>query len=226
MRDTWPKPPDERPIYLSALARTPNPNPLPPLSGKPVDESFLSLTKGKIGSDECVQLSVGVAMARDTDFVLHRYDAKVKARHPEVFQKQPLKVHMTVCDQCLDLAPVVITNLVTFFATGTPCLKSSQVERLIRMIPPGIPGFRVELLTTVFYRIVDLRKIDRVLWALSFPERMEAVRRLGWLNLSVAMAMRALVLFLTFRVRVRARPVNQVGSNEPRWLRRAPLARG
>ena len=143
-----------------------------------------------------------------------------------MFQKQPLKVHMTVCDQCLDLAPVVITNLVTFFATGTPCLKSSQVERLIRMIPPGIPGFRVELLTTVFYRIVDLRKIDRVLWALSFPERMEAVRRLGWLNLSVAMAMRALVLFLTFRVRVRARPVNQVGSNEPRWLRRAPLARG
>ena len=52
--DVWPKLPDERPIYLSALARTPNPNPLPPLSGKPVDETFLSMTKGRIGSDECV----------------------------------------------------------------------------------------------------------------------------------------------------------------------------
>lgn len=57
--DVWPKLPDERPIYLSALARTPNPNPLPPLSGKPADETFLSVTKGRIGSDEYVACTLG-----------------------------------------------------------------------------------------------------------------------------------------------------------------------
>ena len=39
---------------------------------------------------------------------------------------------------------------------------------------------------------IDLRKIERALWAMSFPERMELVRRIGWLNLYVAMATRRL----------------------------------
>ena len=35
---------------------------------------------------------------------------------------------------------------------------------------------------------IDLRKIERALWAMSFPERMELVRRIGWLNLYVPLA--------------------------------------
>ena len=132
--DHWDKLPDERPIYLSALARTPNPNPLPPLSGNAMDETFLAANKGRIGSDEYAEL--------------------VESHHPEVYQKQPLKVHMTACDQCIDLAPTVLTNLVTFFAMGGQYLKCYQVEKLLRLIPPNIPNFRVDVLVLVFSKIV------------------------------------------------------------------------
>lgn len=73
--------PRERPIYLSALSRVPNPNPQPPLSGKPLTSSSLTATKGQIGSDE--------------------YAAMIKARHPEVYKPQPLVKWAPLCEvQC------------------------------------------------------------------------------------------------------------------------------
>ena len=78
----------------------------------------------------------------------------VKSRHPEVYRHQPLKVHMEVCDQCQELAPQVITNIITFFASGGMFLRSYHMEKLMRMVPPGIKGFRVELFVAVFSKIV------------------------------------------------------------------------
>lgn len=161
--DKWSKLPDERPIYLSALARTPNPNPAPPLSGKPLTADSIAATKGRIGSDE--------------------YDEMIKKHHPEIFQSQPLKVHTPLCEQSQELAKEVVTNILTFMAAGGMYIKSFQLEKLLRMVPMGVPGFRVDLFVALFSRITDLKRIDRALWAMSYPEKMEVVKRLGWLNL-------------------------------------------
>lgn len=51
------------------------------------------------------------------------------------------------------------------------------------MTPQGIAGLRVELVVLFFGRLTDLKRIERVLWALSYPERKQVIKRLGWLNL-------------------------------------------
>ena len=74
---------------------------------------------------------------------------------------------MTVCDQSLELAPLVLTNLITFFAMGGNYLKSYQVEMLLRMIPAGIPHFRVDVFVAIFAHIV--RTPCRLPWCNSRP---------------------------------------------------------
>lgn len=53
------------------------------------------------------------------------------------------------------------------------------------MLPTNIPGFRVELVIALFGKVIDLPEFHRVLFALSYPERMAVRERLGWLNMCV-----------------------------------------
>jgi hypothetical protein len=62
-------------------------------------------------------------------------------------------------------------------------LNSRQLSDIIRMLPPAIPGFRVEVVIALFSKVIDLPEFHRVLFALSYPERMAVRDRLGWLNM-------------------------------------------
>lgn len=59
---------------------------------------------------------------------------------------------------------MVITNIITFFASGGMFLRSYHVEKLMRMVPPGIKGFRVELFVAVFAKIVRAVVCDAAVW--------------------------------------------------------------
>ena len=65
------------------------------------------------------------------------------------------------------------------------CDVSLQLSDVIRMLPANIPGFRVEVVVALYSKVVDLQDFHRVLFALSYPERMAVRERLGWLNLCV-----------------------------------------
>ncbi len=65
-------------------------------------------------------------------------------------------------------------------------INSRQLSDIVRMLPANIPGFRVELVIAMFSKVVDLPEFHRVLFALSYPERVAVRDRLGWLNLYVA----------------------------------------
>ncbi len=83
-------------------------------------------------------------------------------------------------------AAVFLQELATQLATAH--VSCGQLEHLLRLLPAHVPGLRVEVLVLLFERIADLWCIERVLWALSMPERRAAVVRLGWLNLWDPMA--------------------------------------
>jgi hypothetical protein len=51
------------------------------------------------------------------------------------------------------------------------------------MLPASIPGFRVEMVVAMFSKVADLPEFHRVLFALSYPERVAVRQRLGWLNM-------------------------------------------
>lgn len=70
--------------------------------------------------------------------------------------------------------------------THTLCRSRLQVERLIRMIPLSLTNIREEVFIIFFGRLVDLRNIERPLWALTLRERQAVIHRLGFLNLCVA----------------------------------------
>ncbi|KAA0162237.1 hypothetical protein FNF27_06062 [Cafeteria roenbergensis] len=62
-------------------------------------------------------------------------------------------------------------------------LSARQLADIVRALPLSVPGLRVEVAVSLFPRVLDLAEFDRVLFALSGPERKRVVRRLGWLNL-------------------------------------------
>lgn len=68
---------------------------------------------------------------------------------------------------------------------STQFINSRQLSDIIRMLPTNIPGFRVEVVIALFAKVVDLHDFHRVLFALSYPERMAVRERIGWLNLYV-----------------------------------------
>ncbi len=59
-----------------------------------------------------------------------------------------------------------------------------QAELLIRVVPPHMAFARVEMLVAVFSRLTDISTVWRRLVPLlgQWPDRREACRRLGWLN--------------------------------------------
>lgn len=87
--------------------------------------------------------------------------------------------------------------------THTVCRARLQVERLIRMIPLSLTNIREEVFIIFFGRLVDLRNIERPLWALTLRERQAVIHRLGFLNLCVASTTvhSPLCCFLTHSVR-------------------------
>ena len=69
--------------------------------------------------------------------------------------------------------------------TANQYLNSRQLSDIVRMLPANIPGFRVEIVVALFAKVIDLPEFHRVLFALSYPERIAVRERLGWLNLCV-----------------------------------------
>ncbi len=60
-----------------------------------------------------------------------------------------------------------------------------QLSDIVRMMPTNFSSFRIELVIAMFSKVVDLPEFHRVMFALSFPERLVIIKRLGWLNLCV-----------------------------------------
>ena len=59
----------------------------------------------------------------------------------------------------------------------------AQLSDIVRAIPPNIAGFRVDVVIALFSKVIDLPEFHRVMFALSYPERIAVRDRLGWLNL-------------------------------------------
>lgn len=70
-----------------------------------------------------------------------------------------------------------------------------QLSDIVRMLPPSIPGLRVEVVIALFSKVIDLPEFHRALFALSYPERMAVRERLGWLNMCVTKELTCLCLF-------------------------------
>lgn len=69
-----------------------------------------------------------------------------------------------------------------------PCVlrrAGGQVERMVRALPLEIRGCRIEAILAVWEAISDMCNIERVLYALTMPERSELIQRVGYLQLYV-----------------------------------------
>ncbi|KAA0162238.1 hypothetical protein FNF28_04792 [Cafeteria roenbergensis] len=154
------------PEMCSALASHANDLPLPPFDGRQDRAPRSSDVTGLHGAGD--EPAGKMPEMRFRDF-------------PELFQ--PVRVTASpVNSPALQLrAGAFLLRLLGALAHSY--LSARQLADIVRALPLSVPGLRVEVAVSLFPRVLDLAEFDRVLFALSGPERKRVVRRLGWLNL-------------------------------------------
>jgi hypothetical protein len=166
------------PEFVSALAAFPNDLPLPPfdqrrnMAPRTTDTSGLRMYLTESGEE--VEDEPAVATDEALPEMRFRY-------FPELFQ--PVRITaVSVNTPVLQMrGGVFLLELLS--ALSRSYVTARQVADIIRMLPLSIPGLRIEVAVCLFPRVVDLPEFDRVLFALSGPERRRVVLRIGWLNL-------------------------------------------
>lgn len=154
------------PEMISALASHANDLPLPPFDGRMQRGPRTSDVTGLHGADSGAAVKLPEMRFRD---------------FPELFQ--PVRVTASpVNSPALQLrAGGFLLRLLGALAQSY--VSARQLADIVRVLPLSVPGLRVEVAVSLFPRVLDLSEFDRVLFALSGPERRRVVRRLGWLNL-------------------------------------------
>lgn len=169
-RQPWDGPPE----FLSALSETPNPNPLPPYRRT----ASSMVPKHKVLGQPAPRLKRGQEMPM--------VPWLEKDKFPEVYLMCELAPVVPCPRDMHARGSVCLTDIL--MASAGNVFSCRQVERLIRLLPRGIPGIRVEALVTLYGKIADLRNVARVLFALTMPERKAVMHRIGILNLWDPMA--------------------------------------
>jgi len=193
------------PAFASALAAFPNDLPLPPFDGRVVRASrTLDVTGIGAGtstgdsSERPGSLTDGVqamsAAAADDGggattppqggVMLGGAQSAPEMRFrdfPELFQ--PVRVTAAAINTPLLQLRAGAFLLELLCGLSQSIITSRQLADVVRALPVSAPGLRIEVAVALFPRVIDLPDFDRVLFALSGPERRRVVFRLGWLNL-------------------------------------------
>lgn len=177
-------------MQASGIASFPNDMPLPPY-----DEPVVVVPRGSAiggeassgsasGSARIGSARTSAAAAATAAMAAAGADATQEMRFsdfPELFQPTRLESVQVTDPQIQFQAGVLLAELLS--ALAKTYLTSRQLADIVRLIPLSLPGLRVELAVSLFPKVVDLPSFDRVMFALSAPERKRVLHRLGWLNL-------------------------------------------